>query len=136
MVGGLCELELECGVAFFVAFFADALDFCGGVVDFCWCSGVVEGVTDEFVCVYDVEAGGVSGELCVVADGGECVVEAVFFCLVDGLVDFAVVGDFWGTDTEVFAVSGGDFEFRGLGGFGGVVFADSVEDGEYAGHEG
>ena len=88
----------------FFAFFADGLYFCGCAVDFCGCACVVESVTDEFVCVYDVEAGGVSGELCVVADGGECVVEAVFFCLVDGLVDFAVVGDFGCSDAEVFAV--------------------------------
>ena len=104
MVGGLCELELEGGGLCFFAFFADALHFCGCVVDFCGGSCVVEGVADEFVGIYDVKAGGVACELCVVADGGECVVEAGFFCLVDGLVDFAVVGDFGGADTEVFAV--------------------------------
>lgn len=118
------------------AFLADGVNFCGGVVDFGRGTGVVEGVADELVCVDDVEAGVVSGELGVVADGGEGVVEAVFFCLVDGLVDFAVVGDFGGADAEVFVVGGGDVEFGGLCGFGGVVFAEAVEDGEYAGHEG
>ncbi len=136
LVGGLCELELEGGGLCFFAFFADALHFCGGVVDFCGCACGVEGVADEFVCVYDVEAGVVAGELDVVADGEECVVEAGFFCLVDGLVDFAVVGYLRCSDAEVFAVCGWDAEFRGLCGFGGVVFADAVEDGEYACHEG
>ena len=64
------------------------------------------------------------------ADGGESVVEGLFFCLVDCLVDFAVVGDFGGSDAEVFAICRGDEEFFRLGCLGGVVFAYAVEDGE------
>ena len=135
LVGGLGELELERGLAFFFAPGADGVDFGLGAVDFGGGSGGVEGVSGEGVGVDVVEAGGVGGEVDVAADGAEGVVEALFFGAVDGLVDFAVVADFGHGDAELFAVGCGDFEFRRLGGFGGVEFAGAVEDGEAAFHD-
>lgn len=76
LVGGLCELELEGGGLGFFSFLANGLNFCGSVVDFGGGTGGIEGIADEFIGIDDIEAGGIAGELGVIADGSESVVEA------------------------------------------------------------